>query len=100
MIFTTTNSIEGFKIADYLGIVTGVSMKMRDVTAFGGKEKQSKQMEIALNELKEEAFKELKINAQGLGANAVVGIHIDFEPVGNGFYFGVSVTGTAVKVLV
>ena len=100
MILTTTNSIEGFKIANYLGIVTGVSMKMRDITAFAGKSKQSSQMEEALNELKEKAFQQLQTNAKALGANAVVGIHIDFEPVGQGFYFGVSVTGTAVKVLV
>jgi len=100
MILTTTNTIEGFKIADYLGIVTGVSMKMRDITAFAGKEKQSNQMESALNELKERAFQQLQKNAKALGANAVVGIHVDFEPVGQGFYFGVSVTGTAVKILI
>jgi len=98
MILTTTNSIEHHKIVDYCGIVTGVSMKMRDLSAFAGKEKQSQQMEEALNELKEQAFKKLLTNAKGLGANAVVGIHIDFEPIGTGYYFGVSVTGTAVKV--
>lgn len=98
MILTTTNSIEHHKIADYCGIVTGVSMKMREMAAFGGKEKQAKQMANALNELKEEAFKELRSNAKALGANAIVGIHVDFEPVGTGYYFGVSVTGTAVKV--
>ncbi|MDT0558019.1 heavy metal-binding domain-containing protein [Ichthyenterobacterium sp. W332] len=98
MILTTTNSIEHHKIVDYCGIVTGVSMKMREMAAFGGKEKQAKQMAEALNQLKEEAFRELQNHAKALDANAVVGIHIDFEPVGTGYYFGVSVTGTAVKV--
>ncbi|MBC3845775.1 heavy metal-binding domain-containing protein [Winogradskyella echinorum] len=100
MILTTTNTIEHHKIMDYCGIVTGVSMKMRDISAFAGKEKHSQQMEDALNDLKEEAFKKLQSHAKALGANAVVGIHIDFEPVGTGYYFGVSVTGTAVKVAV
>lgn len=98
MILTTTPSIEGFKIADYLGIVTGVCMKARDFSAFGSKAKQSEQMEKSLNAFKEEAFQELQNNAKVLGANAIVGISVDFEPVGQGFYFGVSVTGTAVKV--
>lgn len=98
MVLTTTQNIENFKIVDYLGIVTGVAMKMRETKAFSGIGTQVKLMEKALGELKEEAFQELKDNAKRLGANAVVGIHIDFEPVGQGFYFGVSVTGTAVKV--
>ena len=100
MILTTTNSIEHHKVAEYLGIVTGVSFKMRDlVPAFSSsKENYSKAMEKVLDELKEESFKELRNNAKGLGANAVVGIHIDFEPIGAGHYVGVSVTGTAVKV--
>lgn len=98
MILTTTNSIEHHKIADYLGIVTGVSMKMRETKAFGGVDTQVSLMEKALDELKEEAFVKMRNNAKALGANAVIGIHIDFEPVGTGYFFGVSVTGTAVKV--
>lgn len=98
MVLTTTHNIENFKIVDYLGIVTGVSMKMRDTKAFSGIKTQTNLMEKALNELKEEAFQELQKNAKSLGGNAVVGIHIDFESVGSGLYFGVSVTGTAVKV--
>lgn len=99
MILTTTNSIEHHKIVDYCGIVTGVSMKSRDlVNAFDAtKEKYAQAMEKALDELKEEAFQEIRKNAKALGANAVVGINIDFEPIGT-HYFGVSVSGTAVKV--
>ena len=98
MILTTTNTIEHHKIADYCGIVTGVSMKMRDTKAFGSIDAQTNLMEKALNELKEAAFQELRRNAKALGANAIVGIHVDFEPLGSGYYFGVSIVGTAVKV--
>lgn len=100
MILTTTHTIEHHKIAEYCGVVTGVSMKMRDlVNAFDAtKEKYAEAMVKALEELKEDAFQQLHKNARALGANAVVGIHVDFEPVGTGTYFGVSVVGTAVKV--
>ena len=100
MILTTTNTIEHHKVADYLGIVTGVSFKMRDlVNAFkANKEKYSEVLEKALDELKEEAFQNLRDNAKRIGANAVIGIHVDFEPIGAGHYIGVSITGTAVKV--
>lgn len=100
MILTTTNTIEHHKVVEYLGIVTGVSFKMRDlVNAFkASKEGYSKAMEKVLNELKEEAFQNLRANATKLSANAIIGIHIDFEPIGAGHYIGVSVTGTAVKV--
>lgn len=103
MILTTTNHIEHHKVVDYLGVVSGVTLKMREnVSAFTSDlNKYSIAMKKALKELKEEAFQELKDNAKQLGANAVIGIHIDFEPVGStGSFFGVSVTGTAVKVAV
>lgn len=98
MILTTTDSIEHHKIVEYCGVVSGVKMKMRDlVKGFANSEDYSQAMEKAMNELKEGAFQDLRINAKGLGANAVVGIQIDFEPIGT-HYFGVSVSGTAVKV--
>ena len=98
MILTTTNTIEHHKIADYCGIVTGVCMKMRTTKAFSSIETQTNLMENALDELKEEAFQKLRTNAKAMGANAVVGIHIYFEPLGSGYFFGVSIVGTAVKV--
>jgi uncharacterized protein YbjQ (UPF0145 family) len=98
MILTTTDAIEHHKIVEYCGIVTGVKMKMRDlVKGFANSEDYSKAMEKVMNELKEAAFQDIKVYAKALGANAVVGIQVDFEPIGTP-YFGVSVSGTAVKV--
>ena len=99
MILTTTNSIEHHKIVDYCGIVSGVKIKMRDlVKGFSPNSADyANAMEKAMNELKEDAFQDIRVNAKGLGANAIVGIQVDFEPIGT-HYFGVSVSGTAVKV--
>ncbi|WCO01683.1 YbjQ family protein [Psychroserpens ponticola] len=96
MILTTTNTIEGFKITDYKGIVTGTSSELKTKFSF----KNDKNMQIIedlMNEAKEQAFQKLQTNASHLKANAVVGISVDVETVG-GSYFFVSVTGTAVLV--
>ncbi|WP_203256600.1 heavy metal-binding domain-containing protein [Hyunsoonleella ulvae] len=98
MVLTTTNSIEKHPIEDYLGIVTGVSSNLKKKYSF----KTEKNLEITstlIEEAKEEAFQNLKANAQKLGANAIVGITIDFE-TSSGMCFFVSITGTAVKVAV
>ena len=97
MILTTTNNIEGHKIEDYLGIVTGVSSNLKRSFSF----KTERNMELisdVINKAKEEAFQELKNNATNLKANAIVGIKLDLETV-SGSYFLVSITGTAVKVV-
>ena len=97
MILTTTNSIEGHKIQDYLGIVTGVSSNIK--TSFSFKtEKNMNMISEIIDKAKEEAFQKLKTNALNLKANAVVGIKLDMETEA-GSYFFVSVTGTAVKVV-
>ncbi|WP_248724561.1 heavy metal-binding domain-containing protein [Seonamhaeicola sp. ML3] len=96
MILTTTHSIEGHKIEDYLGIVTGVSTNLKKKYSL----KTTKNLDIItdlINEAKEEAFQDLKTNALKLQANAVVGINIDIE-TSSAMYFFVSITGTAVKV--
>ncbi len=87
MILTTTNTIEHHQIANYLGIVTGVSFKKRDtIKGFTvDYNKYYDAMEKALNELKEEAFQKMKTNATTIGG--------DISSI-----LGVSVTGTAVKV--
>ena len=96
MILTTTNTIEGHPIQDYLGIVTGVSNNIK--TAFSFKSAKNKSLfDDVINKTKEEAFQKLKTNAIKLEANAVVGIKLDIETEA-GSYFFVSVTGTAVKV--
>ncbi|ADQ03986.1 protein of unknown function DUF74 [Caldicellulosiruptor owensensis OL] len=105
MIVTTTPSIEGKKIVEYKGIVSsevivGVNL-VKDFFAsitdiFGGR---SGTYENELIRAREEALQELQNRAAILGANAVVGIDIDYEVLGaNGSMLMVSVTGTAVVV--
>jgi uncharacterized protein YbjQ (UPF0145 family) len=96
MILTTTNSIEGFKIIEYKGIVSGTSSEIK--TKFSFKTEKNMQMiDDLMNEAKEKAFQKLQTNASKLKANAVVGISVDIETEA-GSYFFVSVTGTAVTV--
>lgn len=106
MILTTTNSIEGFKIIDYKGIVTGVSYN--STYSYKGTKMSFKDMfsmkkyydayEAGLQNVKEEAFQKLQANAQALNANAVVGISVDIEPLSQSSTLIVSITGTAVTV--
>ena len=105
MIVTTTNSVEGKKISQYCGIVfgeviTGVNV-LKDFGAgfrnfFGGR---SEAYEGELNTAREQAIAEMKQRAGALGANAVVGVDIDYEILGadNGMLM-VSASGTAVVV--
>ncbi len=90
MILTTTNTIEGHKIVDYLGIVTGVSILKQNVF--------KNNIEEVLNKAKEEAFQQLQKNAVKHKANAVVGILVDVELLDQRYKIVVSVTGTAVLV--
>jgi len=102
MIVTTTNSIEGKKIQDYLGIVHGEAIMganiVRDLFAsitdiVGGR---SGAYEQKLKEAREIAIQEMVQQARGVGANAVVGIDIDYEVVREGMLM-VTVSGTAVR---
>ena len=96
MILTTTNSIEGFKIIEYKGIVSGTSSELK--TKFSFKTEKNMQMiDDLMNEAKEKAFQKMQTNASHLKANAVVGISLDIETEA-GSYFFVVVTGTAVTV--
>jgi uncharacterized protein YbjQ (UPF0145 family) len=106
MILTTTPNIEGFKIVDYIGIVTGTAynttyshkgsnMSFKDMF---NTSKYYENYAAGLESLKENAFQNLKDNAQKLEANAVVGIQLDIEPIANASNLLVSITGTAVKV--
>lgn len=104
MQFTTTPILEGQSITEYCGVVTGEAILgvnifrdffagVRDIV--GGR---SGAYEKELRKAREIAFKELQEQAESLGANAVVGIDIDYETVGKeGSMLMVSVTGTAVK---
>ena len=99
MILTTTNSIEGFKIEDYLGIVTGVALNEKIISGGFSMSKYYKKVAESIDVVKERAFIKLKENAIALKANAVVGIKVDIELTTSN-YAMVSVTGTAVKVAV
>ena len=102
MIITTTPQLEGKPIREYLGIVVGESVLgtniLRDLMAglravVGGR---SKAYEEKMQEAREVAIQEMIQKAQALGANAVVGVDIDYETVGNNMMM-VSASGTAVK---
>ena len=104
MILTTTNSIEGYKIIDYKGIVTGISYNSPNSDkanmSFKDMFKMDKYYEIyasGLEKIKEAAFQKLQDNAKALKANAVVGIRLDVETIANSSTIVVSITGTAVE---
>ncbi len=105
MILTTTPSIEGKRIARYAGIVTGEAIiganlfsdffaKVRDIV--GGR---AGAYENALADARKIAMEDMEQAALKLGANAVVGIDLDYEVLGqtNGMLM-VTVSGTAVVV--
>jgi uncharacterized protein YbjQ (UPF0145 family) len=98
MILTTTNSIEGHTIENYLGIVTGVNASMPKTTISFSMKKYYDLYEENINKVKEEAFQKLKDNANKLGANAVVGIQLDIENLDSSGIIIITITGTAVKV--
>ena len=105
MLMTTTPSVEGKQIVRYLGVVTGETIiganVFRDFLAgvrdfFGGR---SGSYEAVLREAKDTALEEMARQAEALGANAVVGIDLDYEAVGgSGSMLMVTCSGTAVRV--
>jgi uncharacterized protein YbjQ (UPF0145 family) len=97
MILTTTNSIDNYRISDYKGIVTGTSVDAKTTFSFKH-EKNLKMTTDVISKVQESAFLKLKENAEALGANAVVGITIDFESP-EGAYFYANVVGTAVSII-
>ncbi|MEL0651764.1 heavy metal-binding domain-containing protein [Algibacter sp. TI.3.09] len=99
MILTTTNTIEGHSIKNYLGVVSGVDVNMPKTTISFNMEKYYENYENKINEVKEAAFQKLHANANKLGANAVVGIALDIETMPTSGIIIVSITGTAVMVV-
>ncbi len=105
MITTTTPHIEGKTVQEYLGVISAQTIIganfFKDIVGtltdiFGGR---SGTYEKVLDEAKATAMSELVEKAQLLGANAIVGIDLDFEAVGsNGSMLMVIASGTAVKV--
>ena len=105
MIISTTNTIQTHEIKQYCGIVTGETIiganifkdffaGIRDIV--GGR---SGSYERVLREAKDTALKEMKEQALHLGADAVVGVDLDYESVGpSGGMLMVTASGTAVKL--
>ena len=103
MIITTTNHIEAVQVRAYLGIVAGEAVlginMFRDFFAsmrniFGGR---AAGYEKALAQGRANALEDLTAQAQALGADAVIGVHLDYEDVGGGMLL-VCASGTAVQI--
>lgn len=105
MIITTTNSVEGRPVKEYKGIVMGEAIiganifkdlfaAVRDVV--GGR---AGAYEDALRSARQEALREMANKAQELGADAVIGVDIDYEVLGKaGSMLMVTSAGTAVEL--
>ena len=104
IIVTTTPSVEGRRIVRYAGLVTGEAILganifkdlfagIRDIV--GGR---SGAYEQELAKARQIAMEEMVAAATGLGADAVVGIDLDYETVGQGSMLMVTASGTAVRL--
>ncbi|WP_194095534.1 YbjQ family protein [Marivivens aquimaris] len=102
MIVTTTNSIEGRRVTGYHGIVTGEAIMganvVRDIFAsitdvIGGR---SGAYEAKLADARETALREMEVRAAESGADAVIGVDLDYEVIGQ--MLMVSASGTAVSL--
>ncbi|WP_126428269.1 YbjQ family protein [Brevibacillus marinus] len=103
MIITTTSTLQGKEIVEYCGIVSGEVIMganvVRDFLAgitdiIGGR---SGAYESKLGEGRELALREMSEKAKRLGANAIIGVDLDFETLRDGMMIVVA-TGTAVRV--
>lgn len=107
MIVTTTNTIDGRQVREYLGIVTGEAILganlFRDLFAgirdiVGGR---SGAYEQELRKARDIALEEMQQQAAELGANAVIGVDLDYETIetgGGGGMLMVSASGSAVRI--
>ena len=105
MLLTTTPTIEGHQIQQYYGVVSGEVIIganfLKDFMAsihdfFGGR---ASSYEKTLIEAKNSAMQEMSERASQMGANAVVGIDLDYETIGeSGSMLMVSCSGTAVRI--
>ena len=104
MLVTTTTTVEGRPVREYLGVVAGetilganvfrdIGAQFRNIT--GGR---AAGYEKELRKARETAIEELAEEAQRLGADAVVAVDIDYETVGGGGMLMVTAAGTAVKL--
>jgi uncharacterized protein YbjQ (UPF0145 family) len=103
MLITTTSNIEGKRIATYIGLVNGEAIIGANIVkdffatitdVVGGR---SGAYEQALREAKSIAIKEMMDQATRLGANAIIGVDMDYENINNTMLM-VSANGTAVVI--
>jgi uncharacterized protein YbjQ (UPF0145 family) len=103
VIVTTTQTVEGRRVQAYLGLVSGeailganifrdVFARVRDIV--GGR---AGAYERALREARDIAIQEMVEEAQSRGADAIVGVDLDYETIGEGMLM-VSASGTAVRL--
>jgi len=105
MLISTTEELQGYEITEYLGLVHGEVVSganiLRDVMAtvtdfVGGR---SAAYEDELQNSRENALQEIRDRAQRLGADAIVGLQLDFEVIGSrGAMIMVTAVGTAVRL--
>lgn len=104
MIVTTTSNVDGKRITEYKGVIFGEVVAgvnfLKDFSAglsnfFGGR---SKSYEDELIQARENAISEMVSEASRRGANAVVGVKLDYETLGQGNMLMVIASGTAVFV--
>ena len=104
MIVTTTPSVDGRPVREYLGVVTGEAILganvFRDLFAgirdvIGGR---SGSYEQVLREARDAALSEMEAEAKKRGADAIVGVDLDYETVSQGTMLMVTASGTAVKL--
>ena len=104
MLISTTSTIEGKNIKEYRGVVFGEVINgvnfMRDFTAgitniIGGR---ATEYEEELINTRAEAINEMMKRAEKIGANAILGVKVDYETMGQGSMIAVIVSGTAVVI--
>lgn len=104
MFAVTTPTIEGHPVQQYLGMVSGEAINginaLKDVAAglrsvFGGR---AQGYEKELQDAYASAVKEMMERAEAMGANAVVGVRVEYFALGNGDMLAAAATGTAVRI--
>lgn len=105
MIVTTTPSVDGYRVSEYYGVVFGEVIEgvnfIRDIAAsitnfIGGR---SASYESEIINARTAAVDEMEQRAAALGANAVVGVSVDYEVLGTGNMLMATASGTAVKII-
>ncbi|AEE20906.1 uncharacterized protein YbjQ (UPF0145 family) [Dokdonia sp. Hel_I_63] len=104
MIITTTNSIQGREITQYLGVITDfIYAKIYNTKGLSfrdslNSDKIYESSEEGIDAAKQEVLKKLEAKATEMGAHAIVGVTMDVEVINQGLKLGISAMGTAVAL--